>query len=237
MFSGNWRAGTYKMDKQNHKRACEEFVPGGLDLKVIALDCDGVLFDSRHANIQFYCHIMKIIGRPPLREEQHEFVHMHPVRESLLYLTEGQEEDFNRAFDYFKTIDFSAFKGYLRCEPGLVTFLELAGKHYRTALATNRTVSTLEILQEFNLRGYFDLVVSASDVSNPKPHPETMEKIFAEFGVLPEHVLYIGDSSVDEALALATGVHFVGYKNRSLRAEMHINHFEELNCLFPNVPT
>ena len=34
-----------------------------------------------------------------------------------------------------------------------------------------------------------------------------MERIFAAFRVLPEHVLYVGDSRVDEAFALATGVY------------------------------
>jgi hypothetical protein len=38
---------------------------------------------------------------------------------------------------------------------------------------------------------------------------------------------------VDEEFALATGVHFVSYKNPSLRAELNITHFRELNCLFP----
>jgi HAD superfamily hydrolase (TIGR01509 family) len=155
----------------------------------------------------------------------------------MVYLTSGEGEDFDRAFEYFKTIDFGPFNDYLRCEPGLVSFLKLARTHFRTALATNRTVSTLELLQHFNLREYFDLVVCASDVSNPKPHPEIMERIFAAFSVLPHHVLYIGDSRVDEALALSTGIHFVSYKNPSLKAELHINHFRELNCLFPECST
>jgi HAD superfamily hydrolase (TIGR01509 family) len=177
---------------------------------------------------------MKIIGRPPVRADQHEFIHMHPVRESLVYLTGGEGEDFDRAFEYFKTIDFGPFNDYLSCEPGLVSFLKLARNHFRTALATNRTVSTLELLRHFNLREYFDLVLCASDVRNPKPHPEMMERIFAAFNVLPQHVLYIGDSRVDEELALSTGIHFVSYKNPSLKAELHINHFQELNLiLFP----
>ena len=207
---------------------------GNGNLRVIALDCDGVLFDSREANIHFYSHIMEIIGRPPVRADQHEYIHMYPVRESLLYLTGGEGEDFERAFKYFETIDFSPFNGHLRREPGLVSFMKLAQKHFRTALATNRTVSTLELLSHYNLRKYFDLVVSASDVRIPKPNPEIMEKIFDAFNVQPEHVIYIGDSKVDEEFALATGVHFVGYKNPSLRAELHISHFRELNCLFPN---
>lgn len=213
--------------------ACAWIAAGLSELKVIALDCDGVLFDSREANIQFYTHIMEKIGRPPLRPDQHDYIHMHPVRESLAFLTGGEGKDFERAFDYFKTIDFSPFNGYLRREPGLVSFLKLAQKHFHTALATNRTVSTLEILSQFNLRQYFDLVLGASDVQNPKPHPEMMERIFQAFNAAPRHVLYIGDSSVDEALALATGVHFVSYKNPSLKAEINIDHFQELHCLFP----
>ncbi|MFZ0929885.1 MAG: HAD family hydrolase [Syntrophobacteraceae bacterium] len=220
------------MNKKTDNGAWEAFAAQVHDLRVIALDCDGVLFDSREANVHFYSHIMKIIGGPPVRTDQQEFIHMHPVRESLVYLTGGEGEDFDRAFEYFKTIDFGRFNDYLCCEPGLVSFLKLASKHFRTALATNRTVSTLELLHHFKLREYFHLVVCASDVTNPKPHPEIMERIFAEFGVLPQHVLYIGDSRVDEALALATGIHFVSYKNPSLKAELHINHFEELNWLF-----
>ncbi len=202
------------------------------DLKVIAFDCDGVLFDSREANIDFYNHIMEAIGRPPLRPDQHEYVHMYPVRQSLIYLTDGEGEDFARAFKYFETIDLGPFNGHLSREPGLVPFLKLARKRFQTALATNRTVSGLEFLSQLNMRRYFDFVVCASDVSNPKPHPEMMEKIFSTFSVLPEHVLYIGDSRVDEEFAFSTGVHFVSYKNPSLRADLHITHFRELSCLF-----
>ena len=225
------------MQKDTDNGAREAFIAGARDLKVIALDCDGVLFDSREANTHFYTHIMGVIGRPPIREDQEQYVHMHPVRESLLYLTGGEGRDFDRAFEYFKTIDFGPFNNYLRREPGIVSFLKLAQKHFRTALATNRTISTLELLKQFNLREYFDLVLSASDVRNPKPHPEIMERIFDAFKVLPNHVLYIGDSSVDEALALATGVRFVSYKNPSLKAALHINHFQELHCLFPRSTT
>ncbi|MDR3557205.1 MAG: HAD hydrolase-like protein [Syntrophobacteraceae bacterium] len=204
------------------------------NLKVIALDCDGVLFDSKEANVRFYSHIMEKIGGPAVRADQHEYIHMYPVRESLRYLTGAEGRQFDLAMEYLKTIDFGPFHGYLTCEPGLVSFLQLASTHFKTALATNRTVSTMELLRQFNLAEYFHLVVSASDVSNPKPHPETMEKILAVFDVLPGDVLYIGDSRVDETLAKATGVHFASYKNPSLEAELHITHFQELDCLFPD---
>ncbi len=201
-------------------------------VKVIALDCDGVLFDSREANIQFYSHIMEQVGRPAVRADQHEYIHMYPVRQSLLYLLGGEGEIFDRAYAYFKTIDFGPFNNYLRREPGLVHFLEQAQSRFYTALATNRTASTLELLRQYDLSRHFDLVVSASDVNNPKPHPEIMERILHRFAVLPKEVLYIGDSKVDESFAQTTGVLFVGYKNASLEADFHIDHFRELDFLF-----
>lgn len=63
------------------------FAAGPPNLKVIALDCDGVLFDSKEANVHFYNHIMDRIGRSPVRVNQQEYIHMYPVRESLLFLT------------------------------------------------------------------------------------------------------------------------------------------------------
>lgn len=204
------------------------------NIKVIALDCDGVLFDSKEANIQFYTHIMAQIGRPPVRPDQHEYIHMHPVRESLLYLIGEDREAFDRAFLYFQKIDFEPFNGYLSMEPGLIEFLEPAHSLFSTALATNRTISTLQLLDRYDLSKYFDLVVSASDVQFPKPHPEIILRIISTFGVSPGQVLYIGDSKVDEAAALASGVLFAGYKNPLLTADLHINHFQELNSLFPN---
>ena len=110
------------MHKDTNNGARDSFIAGVRNLKVIALDCDGVLFDSREANTHFYTHIMGVIGRPPIRADQQEYVHMHPVRESLIYLTGGEGRDFDRAFEYFKTIDFGPFNNYLRREPGLVSF-------------------------------------------------------------------------------------------------------------------
>jgi phosphoglycolate phosphatase len=209
-------------------------------LKVIVFDCDGVLFDSKDANIRFYSHVMGHIGHPPVRPDQQEYIHMHPVRVSLRYLLE-EDDLYDAAISYCQDIDFRAFNVYLRCEPGLVEVLEMAKSSYHTALATNRTISTREVLAHFNIEKYFDLIVSASDVRFPKPHPEAMLRILSTFGATSEEVLYVGDSTVDEALAAATGVNFVAYKNRSLKAHMHVDHFSQLlpvlggdqSCLLP----
>jgi phosphoglycolate phosphatase len=196
--------------------------------EAVVFDCDGVLFDSKDANVRFYTHILEKVGSGPVRPEQQEYIHMHPVRESLRYLL-GEGNLFEEAAKYSLQIDFSLFNAHLQCEPGLIEVLELAKSFYKTAVATNRTVSTREVLAHFGIDRYFDLVVSASDVSRPKPHPEAMEKIIDTFGVSSKQVLFIGDSAVDEAFAAASGVFFVAYKNRNLKADLHIESFWELH--------
>jgi phosphoglycolate phosphatase len=216
------------MDKGNGTGNHHAFLKS---IDVIAFDCDGVLFDSREANVLFYNHILDKIGlQAEVQLEQRQYVHMHPVRESLRYLTGGGEA-FRAAWAYVQTMDIWPFNRHLRQEPGLLTILELAKSCYHTALATNRTVSTHEVLAHFQLDQYFDLVVSASDVQHPKPHPEIMERICESFEVDPAQVLYVGDSPVDEAFASATGVVFAAYKNPELKAHLHIGHFDELHAL------
>ncbi len=202
-------------------------------LEVLVFDCDGVLFDSRKANTRFYSHVMEQVDRPPVRPDQEEYIHMHTVKESLRYLL-GSRELFDAAWKYLEGFDFSYFNKYLHKEPGLQELLQQARMSKRIALATNRTVSTRELLSYFELEQFFDLVLCASDVTHPKPHPEIMERILDNFRVSPEKVLFIGDSPVDEELASATGVFFAAYKNPRLKAHVHLSHFDELKPIIGN---
>lgn len=201
-------------------------------LKLAVFDCDGVIFDSKEANVRFYNKILEMLDKPPVRQDQIETVHMLSARKSLEYLLEEEDgPQLETALRYCEKLDFRQFNDCLQCEPGLMSLLEGLKPTYKIALATNRTVSTREILEYFHLDHFFDLVVTASDVQFPKPHPESMERILHAFGVAPSETIYIGDSQVDEALASATDVFFAAYKNQNLKAHLHVSHFRELSDL------
>jgi phosphoglycolate phosphatase len=202
-------------------------VPPGLAIKVVVFDCDGVLLDSKAANVRFYDHILSRFGRPEVHRDQVEYLHMHSAQESLRFLFEDTKL-FDEAWQYCQGMDFRQFNAYLRTEPGLIPFLQALKASYHIALATNRTISTREVLEHFQLDPYFDCVVTAADVAFPKPHPEAMERILDAFSASADEILYIGDSRVDEALARTTEVMFVAYKNPSLQAHLHIDHFDQL---------
>ncbi|MBW2563737.1 MAG: HAD family hydrolase, partial [Deltaproteobacteria bacterium] len=84
------------------------------------------------------------------------------------------------------------------------------------------------VLIEHDLTKLFDLVVTASDVKRPKPDPEPLMKIIEYFSLKPQHMIYVGDSKLDESAAKSAGVVMVAYKNRFLSADFHIESLKEL---------
>ncbi len=193
-------------------------------VKLVAFDCDGVLFDSLPANIAFYNGILTHFSRPSLNPEAVDYIHSHTVGESLEYLFQGYP-DFAAVRDFVRNFDYSPFIAMMVEEPYLREFLEFLRPERYTALATNRTTTTGAVLNYHRLAGDFDLVVSAQDVSRPKPDPESFIRILEHFGLEPEEAIYIGDSQVDEHFAANAGVPFVAYRNRRLTADYYLESF------------
>jgi phosphoglycolate phosphatase len=197
------------------------------NLKVIAFDCDGVMFDSREANRAFYDHMLEQADLPAMTPEQVDYAHMHTVDEALTYLIHDAAVR-ERIQTYRRQIGYQPFLKYMQMEPGLVPLLAKLRPRYKTAVATNRTDTMARVLADNGIDHLFDLVVCALDVTFPKPHPEALHKVAEHFAAAPHEVLYIGDSTVDEMAARAAGVPFVAYANPALTADHHIRRLEEI---------
>jgi phosphoglycolate phosphatase len=99
-------------------------------------------------------------------------------------------------------------------------------------VCTNRTTSMKHVMEKFGLWPYFDIVVTALDVRNPKPHGESVEKILDTLKVSREDALFLGDSEVDRETARAGGVKFISYKNVEIGVHGSIHdHLDLLNYL------
>ena len=198
--------------------------------KVIAFDCDGVMFDTRRANREYYNQLLAHFGRPFMTADQMDFVHINTVGKSVVHLFDPAElEAVNH---HRKKIGYRPFIRYMEIEPDLKRLLEGLRAKYRTAVATNRTDTMKQVLEAFDLGEYFDLVVTALDVPRPKPAPDCLQKIVRSFQVAPCEVMYIGDSALDQKAARAAGTYFVAFGNATLEADRHIRSFQELFYLF-----
>jgi HAD superfamily hydrolase (TIGR01509 family) len=200
------------------------------NVKLVAFDCDGVLFDTAEANRMYYSDILQHFGRPAVTDEQFRYVHMHTVSESMAYLF-PEEDLLTAAHAFRKTMDYRKYLRYHILEPQLVPLLEKIRPQMKTAIATNRTDTMEKLLIAFDLNSYFDLVITSSDVQHPKPHPEALLIILKHFSLTPEQAVYIGDSQVDEQAAMAAQIPLVAFRNRELTAPYHIDSLAELEEL------
>ncbi|MBW1705016.1 MAG: HAD-IA family hydrolase [Deltaproteobacteria bacterium] len=193
----------------------------------VIFDCDGVMFDSRQANVNFYNHLLNRFNLPAMEEKQVPFIHMHTADESVQYLFRGTSH-LEEAQAYRMNMDYTPFIKDMVIEPGLIELLRWLAPKFGLAVATNRSNTIEAVIEGNGLNGFFDIVVSSLDVQNPKPHPESLFKILNFFEIGPARALYVGDSPVDQDTARSAGTPFVAYKNSSLKAAYHVNALEEI---------
>jgi HAD superfamily hydrolase (TIGR01509 family) len=74
------------------------------------------------------------------------------------------------------------------------------------------TASTRDVvapnLGRLHLEGVFEAAYYADDVTTGKPHPEALLRALADLDVEPADAVYVGDTTVDLAMATAAGTPF-----------------------------
>ena len=206
------------------------------DLKIVIFDCDGVLFNSLRANREFYNEIAKEAGRKELDLEELDYCHMHTAEKSINFMFRDYPHLIEKAFACYRAMDYGDFLKYMETEPAMIETVQLLKTRYYTAVSTNRSTTMPRLRQIYRLDDIFDKIVCALDVAHPKPHPEGVRMILEGFNLRPEQAVYIGDSTVDEEVSLRAGVAFIAYKNKSLDAMFHVEHFNEFPSLLIKGP-
>jgi HAD superfamily hydrolase (TIGR01509 family) len=197
--------------------------------KVVIYDCDGVILDSIESNYVFYNRVMEFLGRPEVdrgNSDAKRVLHTHSFNDVMEYFFAGDSRR-DEAFRFAKTIHYRDLMPYMRMEDGFVSTLDQLRGHTSLAICTNRATSMDMIIEDFGLTGYFEYVMTASQVTHPKPHPEPLLKVLDYFRIKPEEALFIGDGEVDMQAAKSAGVPFISYKS-NLPALARIRHHAEI---------
>jgi len=203
-------------------------------LKLIVFDCDGVLFDSRRANEEYYNHLLRHFNHPPMSEEELEYVHMHNALDAIRHIFRHYPQDSPEEIDAFRREQgYEHVLPYMIMEEDLLQFLEKIRGRYHLAISTNRGNTMIPLLKTFKLEGYFAKVVTAETARRPKPAPDGLEEILEHFDCSPKEALFIGDSIIDARHAAASFVPLVAFKNPSLPADYHVSSFMEVLDLPP----
>lgn len=87
----------------------------------------------------------------------------------------------------------------------------LAEKGLPMAIVTNKPTPFVKpLLTSLGIADYFSLIIGGDDVAAKKPHPAPLFLVLGKFGLLPEELVFIGDSRNDIHAAQAAGCPSVG---------------------------
>ncbi len=188
-----------------------------MDVKAVVFDCDGVLFDSRQANVNYYNALLGAFGRGDMSAAEEHYVHAHTGRQSVEHLFRDDPR-LDAALALERRRDYGPFIDQMTPHPGMRRLLAALRDRFATAMFTNRTRTVDAVLDHFDLRPLFHAVVTAGSVK-PKPDPEGLLYLLDLFGVQGEETVYVGDTTVDEQTAARAGCRLVSFNNPELDAE------------------
>lgn len=198
----------------------------------IVYDCDGVLFESRRANLAYYNAILTHFDEPPVEESDQVRAHLcHTAASPHVFCQILGTERAQQALSFAAELDYRQFIPFMAPEPGMQESLLRLSASYPLAVATNRGYSMSVILDHFGLSGYFNTVVTSRDVAQPKPAPDMLFEAAKRLRCATHELLFVGDSELDQAAALAAGMPFAIYRG-ALDADVRLAHHKDLVELF-----
>ena len=178
---------------------------------LIAFDWDGTLFDSTAAITRSIQLAVADVGGTVPTDEQASYVIGMALLPALAHaapdVPKQKYNDLANRYRYHylkQQAEITLFQGVL---PLLQSLRE---RGQLLAVATGKSRRGLnEALQHADLRGMFDGSRTADETAG-KPHPLMLQELMAEFGVAPERLLMIGDTSHDLLMAQNAGCASVG---------------------------
>jgi phosphoglycolate phosphatase-like HAD superfamily hydrolase len=157
--------------------------------RAVVFDCDGVLFDSWHANVAYYNAIRERLGLPPMEPGWQERAHYLAGSQVIEEMFKHDRALFAEARRFARVIDYDPFYALMEPMPGLYDVLALLRRTWRLGMATNRGATVPGVVERFGLGAYLDAAVGVLDVARAKPHPDVVLEV-GPLGVAPAAAVY-----------------------------------------------
>jgi len=188
-------------------------------LEAIVWDFDGVIVDSEPLHYRAFLRVAETIGYSFTWEEYLDKFIGFDDRDAFRAMLGdpqggGPDEDRPRLIalceqkaDAFEAVVNESVKPI----PGTLEFINETAGSIRFAIASGATRRDIDlILGKLNLVGRFETIVSADDVAQSKPDPQSYALAVQRLGVLPGKSLAIEDTAAGVASARGAGLWTLG---------------------------
>jgi beta-phosphoglucomutase family hydrolase len=172
-------------------------------------DLNGTMIDDMHYHIKAWHRILNDLGaRLSLQEVKEECYGKNHEMLERIFPGRFSTEEKNRMSLQKEQQYQEQFRPNLKLIEGLHDFLAKAlDAGIKTAIGSAAILFNVDfVLDGLDIRRYIDAIISADDVEQSKPHPETFLKCAEELSVAPEHCLIFEDAPKGVEAALNAGM-------------------------------
>jgi len=187
-------------------------------IKAIIFDMDGVLIDAKEWHYEALNQALGRYGFEINRQDHENIYDGLPTQKKLEMLSaaKGLPTHLHSEINQLKQ-QFTMELIHERCAPypqHVHALTTLKNMEYKLAVASNSIRHTVEVMmQKSGLNHFLDAMFSASDVKNPKPHPEIYLTTIAKLELTPSECLVVEDNEKGIAAARAAGAHVLAVRD------------------------
>ncbi len=184
-------------------------------IRALCFDVDGTLSDTDDLYVRKLSRPLRLLtpllpGRDPRRLARWLVMRAETPGNALYALADSIGLD-DLLYRWFSRRPPSGGPAHFLLIPGVRPMLERAARRYPLAVVSARgEYSTRQFLEQYDLDGFFQVVVTAHTCKRTKPSPEPLLWAAQHLGVPPEACLMVGDTTVDIRAGLAAGAQTVG---------------------------
>lgn len=180
--------------------------PTNKQFKAILFDFDGTLLDSFPAHYQAYEVTLAYFGKEVSPEI---YKQTYSPNWFKMYEAFGiPREKYEEADGIWLA---EAGKHTPQLFPEARPLLDALSSRYILGLVTSGSGDRVKRdLASTGIGDYFQVIVTGTDISKPKPDPQGLLIALDNLAISPEQALYVGDAREDCLMARAAGVPFIG---------------------------
>jgi HAD superfamily hydrolase (TIGR01509 family) len=204
----------------------------------VIFDMDGVIINNNDWHLKSWIIFAERLGMPLKPEEFHERV-FGKTNEQILALEfpDASDEQLLAWALEKEALYREMYAPEFALADGLYSFLEtLKSKNIPVAVASNAPLVNVDFALDMGkIRHFFDVIMYAGLVPNPKPAPDIYLKSAELLGFRPENCFVVEDSPTGLQAAVAAGCNPIAITSTFTSGDLLpytsfiVDHFDELN--------
>ncbi|MDG4657160.1 pyrophosphatase PpaX [Ectobacillus antri] len=167
-----------------------------MKINTVLFDLDGTLINTNELIISSFLHTLNTYY-PETYKREDVLPFIGPsLTETFSALDPERTEEMIACYRAYNHANHDALVEEYETVYETVEALHKQG--YKLGIVTTKARVTVEMgLKLFDLRKFFDVIVTIDDVTNVKPHPEPIEQALRLLDAKPEEALMVGDNHHD----------------------------------------